>query len=112
MLFRVILGDAARDELLEQFGLPIRIARAADVRQRVPELFQYHEQLLGVDFLRSRFGGGSRQNVLKLLSMVAPPHGALHNVSKSLERVGIQAWRMHPIEGHHGSSTGRAMVGA
>lgn len=109
-LFGVILGDAAGDELLEELGLPMAIAGPADVRQREPQLLHRDEQLLGVDVLRSRLGGSACENILKFLPVVTSAHCALHYGSKRVERIGLQARRLRPIEGHH-EGVGRAMVG-
>jgi hypothetical protein len=57
--------------------------------------------LLGVDVLRARFGRGASENILKLLPMVTPTHRALHHVAKRVNGIGLQTWRLYPVEGHH-----------
>lgn len=86
--------------------------RGAQVGKRVPELLHDHQQLLGVNVLRARLRGCARENILQLLAMIASPHRALHNVAKRLERVGLESWRLRPIEGHHNGSTNLCEVSA
>src|SRR5687767_9850749 len=61
----VVLADAQRHDALQQANLLGRIGHGAHLRQRVPELLQRHEQLLGKDVARARLARDAQERRLK-----------------------------------------------
>jgi len=65
-LQRVVLADAAADEILQQRVVDVGGGPRGDVRKRIPDVLQHDQQLLGANSFATRLGRGGAEEIVQL----------------------------------------------
>ena len=99
---RVVFVNAAAHELLQQQVTRVGGRRAGDRGQRVPDLFEHHQQAFGEYSLAAGFLGSAAEDVAELFAVAAAiggPHECRAQIRDGLW-IEIRCCR-RAVEGHH-----------